>query len=158
MRVHTPSARHRQPSVHPGSYGAPVPVAALDLLALAHHDLAEAELARDPAARYVAAHLGALHAAAAVLAVRARPARRRGGPRSAWTLLAQDAPELSEWAAFFAAGAGKRAAAEAGLTRAVTARDADDLLRDAATFLGLAETTVGVAARPALPELARPAV
>jgi HAD superfamily hydrolase (TIGR01490 family) len=42
--------------------------------------------------------------------------------------------------AFFAAGAGKRAAAEAGLTRAVSGREADDLLRDAQTFLALVET------------------
>ena len=33
---------------------------------------------------------------------------------------------------FFAAGAAKRAAAEAGLSHAVTEREADDLLRDAA--------------------------
>jgi hypothetical protein len=71
-------------------------------------------------------------------------------------LLAQVAPELAEWAAFFAAGAGKRAAAEAGLSRAVTAREADDLLRDAETYLALVETTLGLTHQPALPHLARP--
>ena len=60
-------------------------------------------------------------------------------------VLPQVAPELTEWAAFFAAGAAKRAAAEAGLTRAVTAREADDLLRDAETFLAVVETTLGLA-------------
>jgi hypothetical protein len=60
-------------------------------------------------------------------------------------------PELAEWAAFFAAGAGKRAAAEAGLPRAVTAREADDLLRDAETFLALAEKALGVPGQPLLP-------
>ena len=108
--------------------------------------------------RYAAAHLAALRTAAAVLAVRARPADRRG-PRNVWSLLPQVAPELAEWAAFFAAGAGKRAAAEAGLSRAVTAREADDLLRDAQTFLALVETTLGLAHQPvaAAPGRPRPA-
>jgi hypothetical protein len=66
-------------------------------------------------------------------------------------LLTQVAPELAEWAAFFAAGATKRAAAEAGLDRSVSAREADDLLRDSETFLALAETTIGVMHQPALP-------
>jgi len=88
-----------------------------------------------------------------VLAVRASPlSSRRHGPRNAWALLTQVAPELAEWAAFFAAGAGKRAAAEAGLTRAITARDADDLVRDAETFLALVETTLGVPHQPPLAE------
>jgi len=56
------------------------------------------------------------------------------------------APALAEWAAFFAAGAAKRAAAEAGLPRAVTTREADDLLRDSETFLGLVEEALGVLA------------
>lgn len=55
------------------------------------------------------------------------------------------APELAEWALFFAAGAPKRAAADAGLTRAVTTREADDLLRDVETFLGLVADLLGVA-------------
>jgi hypothetical protein len=53
---------------------------------------------------------------------------------------------MQEWAAFFAAGAGKRAAAEAGLRRSVSERDADDLVRDAATFLAVVE---GALAAPA---------
>jgi hypothetical protein len=47
------------------------------------------------------------------------------------------APELAEWSAFFAAGAGKRQAAEAGATSAVSQREADDLMRDAETFLAV---------------------
>lgn len=140
------------PTPHPGAqraYGAPLPAAAFDLLANARHGVAEAALAPTPAERYAAAHLAALRAAAALLAVRSRPARR-SSPRNAWVLLAHAAPELAEWAAFFAAGAGKRAAAEAGLTRLVTPREADDLLRDAETFLGLIETTLGLPAQPAL--------
>ncbi len=60
-------------------------------------------------------------------------------------------PALAEWAAFFAAGARKRAAAEAGLPKAVSAHEADDLLRDAETFLSLAEEALGVPAQPLLP-------
>lgn len=123
----------------------------LDLLASAHRGLAEATVEPRAGQRYAVAHLAALRAAAAVLATRARPGGRRG-PRSAWDLLAQAAPELVEWAAFFAAGAGKRAAAEAGL-ETVTAREADDLLRDVETFLALVETTVGVPHQTSLPRV-----
>ena len=66
----------------------------------------------------------------------------RGRPKSAWVLLTQVAPELTEWAQFFAAGAQKRAAAEAGLAGVVTPREADDLLRDAQSFLSVVETTL----------------
>jgi HEPN superfamily protein len=131
----------------------PVGSSAHEHLQLARHDLAEAMTTTVPAERYAAAHRGALHTTAAVLAVRTRPAASTR-PRSAWALLPQVAPELSEWAAFFAAGAGKRAAAEAGLTRAVSAREADDLLRETQTFLALVETTLGIAHQPVLPHLA----
>jgi hypothetical protein len=72
-------------------------------------------------------------------------------------LIGQVAPELGEWAAFFAAGAAKRAAAEAGLSSAVTEREADDLVRDAGAFLAVVETTLGrpvsaAAAEPAPPD------
>jgi SAV_6107-like HEPN len=130
----------------PGSRlrGAPVPSASYDLLEVARHGLAEAATARTASERYAAAHLAALRAAAAVLASRARPGNARSGPRSVWVVLPQVAPELGEWAAFFAAGASKRAAAEAGLSGAVTAREADDLLRDAGSFVALVEATLGV--------------
>jgi len=90
-------------------------------------------------------------AAAAIVAARAEPAPRRKRPLSVWELLPRVEPTLSEWAAFFAAGAGKRAAAEAGLPRAVSAREADDLLRDAATFVSLAESALGAPGQPLLP-------
>ena len=125
---------------------------ALGLLDQARRGLAEAATVAPPAERYAAAHLAALRGAAAVLAARTRPTDpriRRRRPTSAWVLLAEVAPELGEWAAFFAAGAGKRAAAEAGVTGAATAREADDLLRDVATFLALVETTLGLV--PTLP-------
>jgi hypothetical protein len=120
---------------------------ATTLLTLARRGLVEATSADRPAERYAAAHLAALRAAAAVLSCRARPVTgpgRRSRPTSAWVLLTTVAPELGEWAAFFAAGARKRAAAEAGLPSAVTPREADDLVRDADTFLSVVETTLGV--------------
>ena len=123
------------------------------LLRLARHGLLEAATAAGPAERYALAHLSALLAAAAVLACRARPATRttrRSRPTSAWVLLSAVAPELGEWAAFFAAGARKRAAAEAGLPHAVTVREADDLLRDAEQFLLVVETTLGLSAQSLL--------
>jgi len=117
---------------------APVPQAARDLLADAGRGLGRAIRATDAADRYAAAHLAALRAAAAVLAARARPVRGRRG--SAWELMAKVAPEFSEWAAFFAAGSAKRQAAEAGIQRLVSAREADDMIRQASTFLDLVET------------------
>ena len=113
------------------------------LLALSSRGLAEAAACPAPGQRYALAHLAALRAAAAVLSCRAAPGSpQRGRPRSAWVLLAQVAPELAEWAAFFAAGAGKRAAAEAGIAGVVSPREADDLLRDAQSFLSVVETTL----------------
>ncbi len=113
--------------------------------------LSEAADETSPGARYVTAHLAALRAAAAVVAARGEPKTRRRKPHSVWDLLPQVEPALTEWAAYFAAGAGKRAAAEAGLPRAASAREADDLLRDAETFLSLAETALGVEVQSPLP-------
>lgn len=111
------------------------------LLEQARQGLIDAECAPDPADRYVGAHLAALRAAAAVLAARARP-RVRSRPTSAWTLLAGVAPELAEWASFFAAGSATRIATQAGITRLVTTRDADDLVRQVGQFLVLVEQTI----------------
>jgi hypothetical protein len=121
------------------------------LLQTARHGLAEAAEAAVPASRYVAAHLAALRAAAAVLAARGDPTAKRGRPRSVWVLLPEVEPALREWAAFFAAGAGKRAAAEAGLPRAVTIHEANELLHDAEVFVALVETTLGIDSQPMLP-------
>ena len=120
------------------------------LLALARRGLVEACDAATAGERYATAHLAALRVAAAVLACRARPVDgaaappRRTRPTSAWVLLAAVAPELGEWAAFFAAGAAKRAAAEAGLPSAVTPREADDLVRDVEAFLAMVEGLLGL--------------
>jgi SAV_6107-like HEPN len=111
-----------------------IPRSADDLLMSARRSLTEASIAPTAGERYAAAHLAALRAAAAVLAARSRPSSRRSRVLSVWVVLPQIAPQLGEWAAFFAAGARKRAAAEAGLDIA-SHRDADDLVRDADTFL-----------------------
>lgn len=129
---------------------APLPPAARDLLGAASRGLTDAALAALPGDRYARAHLAALRAAAAVLAARARPSSGRSRLQSVWVLLPGVAPELTEWSAFFASGAGKRAAAEAGLQHAVSAREADDLLRDAATFLELVVTLLGTGHQEAL--------
>lgn len=111
-----------------------------------HHSLAEAMRTDDVARRYACAHVAALQATAAMLAVRTQPTPRRG-QRNAWELLTRVAPELTEWAALFAAGAAKRSAAEAGLSRLISARDADDLVRDAEQFITLVERSLGAPAR-----------
>src|SRR5262249_41760948 len=101
--------------------------------------------------RYATAHLAALRAAAAVLTARARPAPgRRSRLTSVWSLLVMVAPELSEWASFFAAGASKRAAAEAGIPRAVTTGGADDLLGAAEQFIAVVEVALGLSCQPLL--------
>ncbi|GII76125.1 hypothetical protein Sru01_11070 [Sphaerisporangium rufum] len=121
-------------------------------LADAHSCLADAAAARAPAERYVAAHLAALRAAAAVLAALPRPmdARRRR-LRSAWELLPEAEPKLGQWAAFFAESARKRAMAEAGMVRVVSAPDADDLLAEAQGFVAVIEDLLGVPGQSALP-------
>ncbi|WP_051807028.1 SAV_6107 family HEPN domain-containing protein [Streptomyces sp. NRRL F-2664] len=134
--------------VHPVLRKSAAPPAALDLLAKARSGLAEAARLTRPHERYATAHLSALRTAAAVLAARARPEpvspRRRPRIRSAWEVLPELAPELSEWSALFASGAARRARAEAGIPDAATARDADDLLRAAAMFLRLVERLLAV--------------
>ncbi len=134
---------------------------AAELAAAARRDLRQAELADRPADQYTAAHLAALRAAAAVLAARppltaprtagakpgGRPTRRRR-PTSAWDQLPLVAPELGEWAARFAAGAAKRAAAEAGFRDAVTAAEADELLKASRTFVALAAALLDVEPAP----------
>ncbi|PYC87822.1 hypothetical protein C7C46_03270 [Streptomyces tateyamensis] len=132
----------RSVDVHPVLLRAGAPPAARDLLTQAHRTLLAADAAEDPLERYSTAHLAALRCTAAVLAVRGRPEknpRRRKAIRSAWEVLPEVAPELGEWAVYFAAGARKRAAAEAGVRGAASARDADDLIRNTALFLRLVE-------------------
>ncbi|MHC5908975.1 SAV_6107 family HEPN domain-containing protein, partial [Streptomyces sp. S6] len=87
-----------------------------------------------------------------ICAARARPdltPRRRARIRSAWELLPEVAPELTEWGAHFAAGAPRRARAEAGIQGAATPRDADDLIRDVEMFVRLVERLLSL--QPVLP-------
>ncbi|MEI7029754.1 SAV_6107 family HEPN domain-containing protein [Streptomyces pratensis] len=138
--------------VHPVPRRSTAPPAALDLLAKARSGLDEAAVLHDPNERYATAHLAALRTAAAVLAARGRPEtgkRRRERIRSAWEVLPEAAPELTEWSGLFASGAARRARAEAGVPGAADSRDADDLLRDAAVFLRLVERLLAL--QPVLP-------
>ncbi|MFJ4865130.1 MULTISPECIES: SAV_6107 family HEPN domain-containing protein [unclassified Streptomyces] len=138
--------------VHPVLRKSTAPPAALDLLAKAHSGLAEAARLTRPNERYATAHLAALRTAAAVLAARGRPEpvnpRRRPRIRSAWEVLPEIAPELTEWSALFASGAARRARAEAGIADAASGRDADDLVRAASMFLRLVERMLTVRAAP----------
>ena len=121
-----------------------LPATAHSYLERSATSLQEAITARDVPTRYACAHVAALCAAAALLAARARPAPRARRQKNAWVLLAEVAPELTEWASFFAAGAAKRAAAEAGSMRAVSEREADALVRDSDRFLALVEQALGL--------------
>jgi hypothetical protein len=162
--VNAAARPYRPPSdIHPVLRRAGAPPAALDLLAQAYRGLDEARGLEGPLERYATAHLAALRASAAVLAVRGRPEegpRRRGRIRSAWEVLPEVAPELAEWAVYYAAGAPKRAAAEAGITSAATMREADDLIRNTALFVRtvqrvIALDPVGQPARDGRPPMPR---
>ena len=126
-----------------------LPTATYELLAASRRSLTQAMVAGCAADRYAAAHLAALRAAAAVLAARGQR-RARSRVRSVWMVLPEVAVELAEWAGFFAAGARKRALAEAGVP-CVTAREADDLVREAESFLERVVTCLGVTHQPTLP-------
>ena len=129
-----------------------LPAATHSYLERSAESLREAITCTDVPQRYALAHVAALRATAALLAARAQPVplhRRR--QKNAWVLLAEVAPEFAEWATFFSSGASKRAAAEAGSRRAVTEREADDLVRDADRFLAVIEQSLGLA--PHVPQL-----
>ncbi|MFD7136428.1 SAV_6107 family HEPN domain-containing protein [Streptomyces sp. NPDC059894] len=148
-----PSLTGPASDVHPVLRRTTAPPAALDLLAQARAGLDEATVLETPNERYATAHLAALRTAAAVLAARGRPEttpRRRARIRSAWEVLPEIAPELTEWSALFASGAGRRARAEAGIRGAASRRDADDLIRDVAMFVRLVERLLAL--HPVLPQ------
>ncbi len=134
-----------------------LPAASHAYLERAAGSLADAINSTEVPLRYAHAHVAALRATAALLAARATPAhgqarRGRAAQKNAWVLLAEVAPEFGEWATFFSAGAAKRAAAESGSQRAVTEREADDLVRDADRFLGLVEEALGLTRHVPFPE------
>ncbi|MGL5818427.1 MAG: SAV_6107 family HEPN domain-containing protein [Phycicoccus sp.] len=119
----------------------------LELLDRAHEAIVTGYTATVASQRHLAASLAALRAAAALLAgapggsVPRLPAGP--GPHDVWVLAATAVPELGEWAERFALVTGRRVAVETGLVR-VSAREADDLLRDAETFVDLVATWLGV--------------
>jgi len=117
----------------------------LELIVLARRGLAEARTTESCAQSYATAHLAALRAAAAVLAARAKPAPAGGRRRitSVWVLLTMVAPELADWAGFFAAGAAKRSAAESGIA-VVTAEEADHLIVHAGRFIALVQESLAL--------------
>ncbi len=149
------------PDLHPTEQPHPfaLPATTHSYLARAADSLSEAIATTDVAQRYAGAHVAALRAAAALLSARARPEPVRGRRRqnNAWVLLGEVAPELAEWARFFAAGAAKRAAAEAGSSRAVSEREADDLVRDADRFLAVVEESLGLMVHAPMASSLRPA-
>jgi hypothetical protein len=118
------------------------------LVAQARAGLRDATACADADERFTLSHLAGLRAAAAVLAQRGRPASARRRLVSVWVLIETVAPEFTEWAEFFAAGAPLRAAVECGAFNAVSQRQADDQLRAASEFLELVEASLGMLAVP----------
>lgn len=139
----------------PAGSRAPVAFTTLDLLDRARASLLAACRAGTVSERYVQAHLAALRAAAALLAARSRPTAR-SRPRSVWEVLPSVAPDLGEWAVFFAASARRRAAVERG-SALVGTREADDLLRASETFFELVRSALGLAPCRPLPTALTPA-
>ncbi len=117
-------------------------------LSAASAALTEAEFAETASQRFLWAHLAALRVAAVVLACRASGRVGRDRPRDVWQVLAEAAPEYAEWAGFFASSALKREAVRAGAVAMVSAREADDLVRDVIIFRDRVARRLGRAAAP----------
>lgn len=116
----------------------------LDLLDRSRHSLLMACQSSDTTTRHQHAQLAALRAAASMLATRRHPRRASlrtdaTGPHSLWQLVPSLAPELAEWAGFF-----ETVTARSG---PVSAREADDLLRQAEIFLDLVCRHLGLPAQ-----------
>lgn len=120
----------------------PAPPEAASLLTQAGQGLAEVGRESTAVGRFVAAYASALRAGAAILAAKGRPHRRAAKPQSTWTLLAEAAPEVRQWAEYFAAHSTTHAAAQAGITRRVSAESAEELRRRTADFVALAARVV----------------
>jgi hypothetical protein len=131
----------------------PISVAVLDLLERSRTTLEAACRTSDASERYRDAHLGALRAAAALVAARTAPTPR-ARPRSVWQVLPGSAPELGEWAAFFAACSAHRSVIDRG--GHISVREADDLLRQAEMFLEIVQDLLGVPLTIPLPQSITP--
>lgn len=121
----------------------------LDLLDRARGGLLQACHSASATERYTQAHLAALRAGAALLAARTVPSRR-ARPRSVWEVLPTVAPELTEWAVYFADSGRRRLALERG-AGSVSARDADDLVRSGERFLELVRASLHLPCEMPLP-------
>ena len=133
----------------------PVSPAVLELVERSRLTLESACRTSDASERYLDAQLGALRAAAALVAVRTTPTPR-SRPRSVWQVLPTIAPELGEWAAFFAGTSARRAVIDRG--QRIPAREADDLLRQAEMFLEIVHDLLGILQTVPLPESITPVV
>jgi hypothetical protein len=131
----------------------PTSIAVLTLLERSRTTLEAACLASETSERYRDAHLGALRAAAAVVAARTAPAAR-SRPRSVWQVLPVVAPELGEWASFFATCSARRSVLDRG--GLIAPREADDLLRQAEMFLEIVQDLLGIPLTVPLPESITP--
>jgi hypothetical protein len=122
----------------------------LELIERSRSSLLEASHSRGVAERYLQSRLAAMRAAAALVSARsATPSA--AGPRSLWALLPSVAPELTEWAEFFAVATAppeRPERLERPARLAVSAREADDLLRQAETFIGLVCRNLGMPVSP----------
>ncbi len=147
------SRSRARPDPGPPGRRPPLSAAVLDLLERARCTLEGACRTADSSERYRDAHLGALRAAAAIMAARTTPSGR-SRPRSVWQVLPGVAPELAEWAAFFAACSAHRSVIDRG--GRIPTREADDLLRQAEMFLEIAQDLLGVPFTIPLPELTAP--
>jgi hypothetical protein len=133
----------------------PVPPAVYELLERSRATLEAACRTSDASERYLDAHLGALRAAAALVAARTTPSPR-SRPRSVWQVLPTIAPDLGEWATFFAGTASRRAVVDRGGW--LSAREADDLLRQAEMFLEIVQDQLGIPQTVPLPDSITPVV
>jgi len=102
---------------------APLPDAVLDLLARSEAELVASTVASDPAETFLHAHLAALRAGAALVQARGRPGPRSRA-RTVWDMVTRVAPELADFAAYFAGNAATRSAVEAGRAEVDPARAA----------------------------------
>jgi hypothetical protein len=131
----------------------PISVAVLDLLERARTTLESACRTTEASERYRDPHLGALRAAAALVAARPAPTPR-ARPRSVWQVLPGVAPELGEWAVFFAACSAHRSVIDRG--GHISARESDDLLRQAEMFLEIVQDLLGIPLTVPLPQSITP--
>lgn len=131
----------------------PLSVAVIELLERSRATLESACRDTDATERYRDAYLGALRAAAAVVAARTVPSPR-SRLRSVWQVLPALAPELGEWAAFFAACSTQRSLIDRGGW--VPVREADDLLRQSEMFLEIVQDLLGMPLTTRLPQSITP--